>query len=357
MDRILKFEKFEQKEAEMDKSVLNCVIPPRERILSFSAMDFETFICEWASFKGMYNDIHRIGQAGDKGRDVIAYLKNGKIHYYQCKRYKEKLTPSEFWIEFGKLVYYTFEGEIGIPEKYYIIAANNLSTKLLDLIHNPKRINIGLIENWKMCCKNKIKKGSTIELTDDFKKYIQTFDFSIVDTVDIDSIIRDYSKTPLFYFRFGGINVPKRNEVMATPKNINEFKEKIYLTQLLEIYSEWKSTQFTFNNINSDFDVYEDFMENRSYYYNAESLRRDLRDTYLGDNEFSLIKNEMFSGLRNFMKGNFASSYDKLNATLHESTKVDLTACTSHSLLNFIHNDDKKGICHHLVNEKRMRWK
>ena len=357
MGELIVFEKFEQKEVEVDKSVFNNVIPPRERVLYFSPTIFETFICEWASFKGIYTDIHRIGQAGDKGRDVIAYLENGDIHYYQCKRYKEKLSPSEYWIEFGKLVYYTYEKEIVIPSKYYIIAANNLTSKLLDLVHNPKSINSGLIDNLDTCCKKKIKKGSTIELTIFLKDYIQNFDFGIVETIDIDSIIRDYSNTPLFYFRFGGNNVPQRSSIMKPPKKINTYKEKIYLTQLLEIYSEWKNIQFSLKNVNCNLEVYEDFLENRSYYYNAESLRRDLRDTYLGDTEFSFIKNEMLSGLRNYMKSSFNTSYDKLNAVLHEATKVDLTACTSHSLLNFVHNDDKKGICHHLVNDKKMRWK
>lgn len=357
MGQIINFEKFVQKDVKVEKSVFNTTILPRDRVTSFSPLDFEIFICEWASFKGIYSDIHRIGQAGDKGRDVIAYLKNGGLHYYQCKRYKEKLSPSEYWIEFGKLVYYSFKEEIDVPLKYYIIAANNLTTKLLEIVHNPDKINEELINNWNIHCKNKIKKNTSISLTAEIKKYIEEFDFKIVETIDIDSIIRDYSDTPLFYFRFGGNNIPHRNEIMNPPKKINLHKEKVYLTQLLEVYSEWKNTTFSFNNIKSNLDVYEDFIENRAYYYNAESLRRDLRDVYLGEDEFNLIKGEMYSGLNNYMKFNFSNSYEKLNSVLHEATKVDLTACPSQSILNFVHNDDKKGICHHLVNEKKMRWK
>lgn len=357
MERILSCEKFEQSQVIVEKSVFKTTILPRERVLSFSPSDFEIFICEWASFRKIYNDIHRIGQAGDKGRDVISYLANGDMHYYQCKRYKDKLSPSEYWIEFGKLVYYIYLEEIKFPKKYYIVAANNLSSDLLDLIHEPNMINDELINNWDTYCKNKIRSKVKIDLTNDLKKFIQNFDFSIIDSIDIDSIIRDYSETPLFYFRFGGNKIPTRSEKLKLPEKVDLIKEKIYLTQLLDIYSAWKSISFNLTNINSNLEVYEDFIENRTYYYDAESLRRDLRDVYLGNDEFNLIKEEIYSGLINFMKTRFSDPYDKLNSVLHESTKVDLTACTSHSILNFVYNNDKKGICHHLVNDGKMRWK
>ena len=40
MGELIVFEKFEQKEVEVDKSVFNNVIPPRERVLYFSPTIF-----------------------------------------------------------------------------------------------------------------------------------------------------------------------------------------------------------------------------------------------------------------------------------------------------------------------------
>lgn len=357
MNEILILDEFVQNQVKIDNSIVETAILPRERVLNFSPEDFESFICEWAVSSKKFSAVHRIGQAGDKGRDIVSFFKNGDMYYYQCKRYKNKLSASGYWIEFGKLVYYTYLEEIKVPTKFYIVAASGLTNELLNLIGSPETINDKLIENWDKCCKNKITSKTVIELDKEFKDYIKKFDFSIIDSIDIDTIIRDYSETDLFYFRFGGNKKPTRKEKLAIPMEYDLASEMVYLTQLLEVYSEWKNIKFDLINIYTNSEVHSDFVENRSYYYDAESLRRDLRDTYLGIDEFDLIKSEMHSGLKNYMKNGFASSYDKLNKVLHESTQVDLSACTSHSILNFINNNDKKGICHHLVNDDKIRWK
>ena len=82
-------------------------ISPIDRLKLMDEDTFEDFITEWTYY--LNNKYVRVKQRrgpGDKGRDVVGVYKNGAEDIYQCKHYKEPLTPSQIWIEFGKLCYY-----------------------------------------------------------------------------------------------------------------------------------------------------------------------------------------------------------------------------------------------------------
>ena len=73
-------------------------IPPIERIRIFSDRQWEEFILEWAdSLHHNYDRVSRCGGAGDMGRDIVANCKGtrGDWDNFQCKHYKEPLTPSD----------------------------------------------------------------------------------------------------------------------------------------------------------------------------------------------------------------------------------------------------------------------
>jgi hypothetical protein len=88
--------------------------PPIDRMRSFSEDQFEDMVYEWVDgyLKTEYALVYRCGGAGDKGRDVIAYvsedMNNSEWDNYQCKHYNRPLYPGDIWIELGKLCYYTY---------------------------------------------------------------------------------------------------------------------------------------------------------------------------------------------------------------------------------------------------------
>ena len=49
------------------------------------------------------------------GVDVAAFLKSPQFsdgwHNYQCKHYDHSLYPSDIWVEIGKIIYYSHQGE------------------------------------------------------------------------------------------------------------------------------------------------------------------------------------------------------------------------------------------------------
>lgn len=89
-----------------------CNMTPLQRLYSIDEDTYEELVCVWAysclGNKG-YTEVYRVGQAGDKGRDVLAYYDRvkGAFDLYQCKQYKSALTYSDLCGEMGKLLIYT----------------------------------------------------------------------------------------------------------------------------------------------------------------------------------------------------------------------------------------------------------
>jgi hypothetical protein len=340
-----------------DPSVFAMPIPPTERIKSFSPEAFEAFIAEWgiSCAKPIYKDVFRVGGAGDMGRDVIAEYDDGAFDYYQCKRYEGKLTPSEYWLEFGKLCYYTFNNDIPLPKKYYIIASQGLGPKMFKLVNSKEDIRRGLKEHWIDKCSTNIIKGKNIVLKDSLERYIDNFDFSIVDTYSIEKIIEEHRKTHYFYFRFGGEIKPKR-EVRISPPSTVEMNEFMYVNKILRVYSETKEECIQLEELHINPELVLDFNRHRANFYCAESLKRCIRDIFTNENEFDTLKEEMYSGISDFITGVFIDGHEKLRRTMHESTKVNLSVSRVDRDLHFVSNDDKKGLCHHLANDDKIDW-
>ena len=340
-----------------DLSVLESVIPPLQRIKSFSPDEFEEFVSEWAisCAKTRYKDVYRIGGSGDKGRDVIGEYEDGGFDYYQCKRYGGKLAPSQFWIEFGKLCYFVYSQDIPMPKKYYIIASQGIGSSLLRLIKSPEEIRAGLKKEWDSKCRNDIVKGEKIELTGSFAKFVDEFDFSIVDTYSIEKIIEEHRHTNYFYFRFGGQIKPRRKIVIQPPTNFDA-NELIYIQKLLEVYSDYVGKETDITELEKYTKLYKDFCRHRFSFYSAESLKRNIRDIFTNENEFNKLKDEMLSGIISYTLDNFENNFSKLCKVSHESTKVNLSISIVDRELNFVCNDDKKGLCQHLANDGEIDW-
>lgn len=172
-------------------------IAPIDKVHIMDEDSFEQFTLEWlyGCKKSKYSVIRRIGGAGDKGRDVVAYYDDGSVDFYQCKHYNTALAPTHYYLELGKLCYYTYINEIPMPKEYYIIASNDVGRALQDMIDNPSELLSNLIKNWDIYCKSKITKTADIELDSDLLHYINLFNFSIVKTYPIAQIVNEYLDT------------------------------------------------------------------------------------------------------------------------------------------------------------------
>ncbi|MGM0844998.1 MAG: ABC-three component system protein [Bacillota bacterium] len=330
---------------------------PIDRLKIISPNEYEEIIEEWifGFLRKNYEKVVKVGGAGDKGRDVIAFevdSRDGKEIWdnYQCKHYHVPLTPSQIWVEFGKLCYYTFIGAFNIPRKYYLVSPNGVGGKLYDFILKPEILKAELIKEWDRHCLKKITKTKEIQLTGEFKKYVDSFDFSIIDVINPIEFINQYQQTSYFSLRFGGglTKLPERPK--NVPHEISE-KEMMYVKKLFSAYGNHKNK--TINSL-EDLKVYKrmlhHFNRQRMYFYQAESLKLFERDSMpSGIHAFEDLKEEIFHGIIDTVYSEYEDGYERVKATTQQARNLIVSGENIFS--SFVTGNDKNGICHHLANE------
>ena len=329
-------------------------IPPIERIRIFSPGQWEDFVLEWAdSLRMQYGLVERCGGAGDMGRDIIAFDKTNPVIWdnFQCKHYSTGLTPSDIWIELGKLVYYTFAKEYTYPRKYILVAPQGAGTKLSNLLKKPDKLKAQLIENWDKHCKTNITTTTEIELNADLRKYLDTLDFSIFEAVPPLRLIDQHAKTRWYATRFGG-GLPSRPQ-MPPPPSVVAAHEVTYVRSLLDAYGDHlKCAVQTVADLDTHEDVREHFNDARLEFYSAEALRAFSRDT-LPPGAFEQLQDELHGGIKDEIRGAHADGYRRVLAVIKTAKLLPIT---NHALKERLSTYDRGGICHQLANNRKVRW-
>lgn len=325
-------------------------------IRSYSDEEWEAFIEEWLEIKKAdYLEIEKLGGAGDMGRDVVAYINKKNPNYewdcYQCKHYKNSLTPSDIWVEFGKIIYYSFIKKYPKPRKYYLVAPRDVGTKLSDLLNNHINLKSELISAWDDKCKTKITT-TDINLSGDFLDYFNHFDFSIFGRVQVKDVIKEHIKHPNHIRSFGG-GLPSREKVETIPSSVQSYEVK-YTKQLTLAYNSDKETN-SFKNPG-------DFKDNTTYqghfnraresFHNAEQLRNFSRDN-LGQDVFENLQEEIYERVVDIVDDDIKNGFKKVKEV--EAKAMELII-ESNPLKARCIVADKKGICHQLVNNNRFIW-
>ena len=96
----------------------------------------------------------------------------------------------------------------------------------------------------------------------------------------------------------------------------------------------------------------ENFKEQRKAYYSALSIERSVRDVFDdGEDEFNQLKEDAWHGIGETYWQDYKDGYTRLIAVLEKVTNTTLNASVLCQMRSLIHNLEKKGICHILVNE------
>lgn len=329
-------------------------IPPIDRLKIMGDEDFENLILEWANgyVKNNYYKVSTMAGSGDKGRDIVSYYSERKYDIYQCKHYTKPLSPSNYWVEFGKLCYYTYNKSYNIPRKYYIVASNGIGQDLRDLIDNPDLINKGLIENWDIKCKNKITKKEIIILEGNFLQYVENFDFSIIDEIPPINLIEQYSQTVWYKFRFGG-GINKRKKPKVSNDISSEEEEMNYVKELIQVYNE-KSNGIICNigDLKQNNKLFNHFIRQREDFYFAQALKRFSRDEYIDNAPYDDVKSEVYKGIIDFFEDEYEDNYKKVKEILKIARSIELESME----LGAIQPSEKSGLCHDMVNENEISW-
>lgn len=332
-------------------------IAPIDKVHIMDEDSFEQFTLEWlyGCKKSNYVSMRKIGGAGDKGRDIVAYYADNSLDYYQCKHYNASLYPTNYYLELGKLCYYTYKKEIALPKIYYIIASNDIGSSLQDLIDSPDDLLENLKSNWDKYCRTKITKTEEISLEGNFLNYVDLFDFSIVKTYPMAQVVDEYLNTIYGNIRFGGRKIDLPTPIV--PSNSIEPDEMTYIKELLSAYSdELKVKIDTVKSLEAYKDYFSHLNRQRKDYYSAETIRRFVRDTLTDSKQFDVLKDEVYDGIIDTHEQRYDSGYKRLVDVLIQASKTTTSKSLLDSKLHCIGNSERKGICHMLVNDQKIGW-
>lgn len=333
-------------------------IPKAQRVMLFDEDEWEEFTEEWASsLDGLYHSVKRFAGSGDKGLDVVGFIGSNQFsdgwENYQCKFYDKPLTPSDVWVELGKIIYFTFCGEYTVPKKYYFVAPKQVGTKLGKLLANASKLKENLIENWKKRCEDSITSTAKIKLESALLLHLKDFDFTIFDSVSLVTMIEQHAKTPFHSVRFGG-GLGIRPEPEIPPEDTVSLEHR-YVRQLLRIYAQSIGEDLSTPNLSlldKKDSIRNNFQRQRERFYHAESLRNFSRDT-VPHGEFEALQEDIFNGVVDICESQYDTDTERLNATMSQAASI---AVSANPLASVTHTRDRQGICHQLVNDSRLSW-
>jgi hypothetical protein len=333
------------------------VIPPQQRLLTYSPAEWEDFVQEWAYYylKNLYKHVQRFSGSGDMGIDVAGFMDDKRLQgvwdNYQCKHYDHAITPGDVWAEFGKVIWYSYTGEYTVPRRYYFVAPRGAGTKLSRLLANVAKLREELIKNWDRHVKGAITSKQEVLLDSVLQAYLDKFDFSIFDAKTSIQLVADHRTTSIYASRFGG-GLPRRPATGKPPAAIDSGESR-YVTQLLAAYSEHTSTPVADSSTIPQQKLKNHFRRQREAFYEAEALRVFARDNVPGGT-FESLQDDIYDGVIDTHDQTHADGYQKVCAVTQVAQQVQITA---NALITCTNPKDRHGICHQLVNDERLWWK
>lgn len=332
------------------------VVPPLQQIKLFSPAEWEEFTREWAySKKSIYKKVVRESGGNDMGIDVAGFTDDqgtkGVWDNFQCKHYNKALAPSHVYLEFGKMIWHSFQKQFTPPRKYYFIAPQGCGMSLSRLLRTPTELKKELEANWEKYCKKDITSTQEIKLEGNFKKYFEKFDFSIFDSKDPLDLVTEHKQTPFHAVRFGG-GLNPRPEPLAPPNMINT-QENNYIKKLFGVYEEQiGQIGLTAQTIMQHSKWARHLDKQREYFYCAESLKNFSRDN-VPNGTFENLQREILDGVDHLTYATYANKLTCMNTIISQAGSLALSA---NPLISVVHISDKNGICHQLANDDLLDW-
>jgi hypothetical protein len=324
-------------------------------ILKLTDDELEDLIKKWiANEASSYVDFDRNSGAGDRGIDDVGFLTNqryeGAWHNYQCKQLGRPLGELEFFSEIGKVLYYASKEEFTLPERYIFVAPKGVVRSVRKWVGMPSKLKIEIEENWSTRCGSKIIAKTNIAMTSELSSYINSFDFSKIETWNVQKLLEKPNLRKVLHEH---VDI---DPGMAPCGNVPEAVvavERPYVNQLIEIYNEHYGTTFT-----DELDVFghpdcgPHLQDQRRRYYDADAFHRHFRDNLLPE-LLDRFDQDIYDGVideyRSTSGYERVTSVMKLAGMLQVSGIFEKHKCAPVSV--------KQGTCHHFANKGDLAWK
>lgn len=337
-------------------------LDPLHIVASYNADQWEDFTHEWVhSLESEYIDTDHAPGSGDKGIDVAGFRDRDRFagvwDNYQCKCYQRApLGFKDVAPEIGKILWYSFLGTYTAPQQCFYIAPKGASPTLSHLINHAPNLKEKVISEWdKMisCNITKTKDIKIVELSGDFKEYVDEFDFRIFRAPSTRWVLEQFrTKTPFYNKRFGG-GLPARPKAEKPPEEVSE-AEKTYVECLLDAYAEHIGLEaVSISDLNKWRQLRNHLNRSREAFFDAEGLRVFVRDK-TEPGTFESLQDEVHDGVIDTSDMPHDDGYKRVLAVTNTAQSLALDA---HPLNKVARPVARRGVCHQLANDGKLVWK
>lgn len=135
-------------------------------------------------------------------------------------------------------------------------------------------------------------------------------------------------------------------------------EEMNYVNELLGAYEEASGNSYDEPDDVKGSEYEGHFRQQRKNYYQAELIHREIRDVVRKDEDegFDTLKEEIEDGIYTVSHRHYDLGLDKADAVLDYAGSMPISQNTGDNMLGWVGPGEKRGVCHILVNEKRLKW-
>lgn len=137
--------------------------------------------------------------------------------------------------------------------------------------------------------------------------------------------------------------------------------EQPYVYALLKAYGDAeRGKEITIEMLDSYPKYKKHFQRQRDDYFAAEAVRRGTRDFYSENDpdQFQVLKDEIYDGIIDIYEEDWDNGLIRVRNVMAQASKVAVARCWLSRDTDWIGNAQKKGVCHILVNDGRLRgWR
>lgn len=341
------------REKRMDKDILE-------------AMDEDTYeelIASWAYWclkekHNTYQDVLRLGGAGDGGMDVVAFYNQATrdCDIYQCKHYNAPINKSAIIAELGKFLYHVHTGLLPCPRAYYIMAPKGLSSNFAHIYTNKKVLKKTIISEWDSSIADHIEKKKSFKYEGDLATFLNEFDYAKFQFYSADRFLSDIheKQNRHVYHQYFGVRKAELEKVKQdVPNEVTDYESK-YIHHLIDAYNDVKKEGITMENVTSS-SYGSHYGRSREEFWLAEGVRKMSEENCPGeDDEFAELANDMYHHVADTYEDEYENAYKRLKAVTNKSLSFPKK---DRIISGELGAAELKGVCFQLSNEDKLIWK
>ena len=152
--------------------------------------------------------------------------------------------------------------------------------------------------------------------------------------------------------------VRKKKPKTVVPKKVQPPE----MTYVLQLYAAYNTTKAGLNVTKPEdldaLNLREHFEHQRRTFYMAETVHSETRDSVMpGEADpFDDLKDEIELGIFEVKRDPYPNAVKKIDAVVGKASELTLSTDVDDATFHWIGVGEKKGVCHMLVNEERLKW-